>query len=138
MTRQNTDDLLNVSETLRDFALYRHVKILQERQSVETQITSLQAQSTQNVTAEEGLHMSRLGSDVLWRQWATLKRTELSKDLALARAREADSFEQTKTAFARGQVLQELAEKARLLKRQASDRKTQEALQALSMFRRDR
>lgn len=138
MNRQKVDDLLKVSATLRDIALHRHLKVLQERQAVETQITSLQAKSTQHVTAEAGLHMSQLGSDVLWRQWATMKRTELSKDLALARAREADSFEQTKTAFARGQVLQELAEKARLQKRQATDRKIQETLQALSLFRRDR
>ncbi|KUF09598.1 hypothetical protein [Pseudoponticoccus marisrubri] len=135
MTRY--DDLISASSLLKEQALERHRERVRARQDIEAELAQID-QLRAAAQADGGSLGARqiLGADALWQGWLVRRRTEVLRQMAMARARELESLDRARNAFAReeaARTLQEDDQRARMRKQRSAEA---DALDDLSLLRR--
>jgi hypothetical protein len=102
-------ELIEVTEVQKEQALEVHRKNLAETRRLQdelAQIDSLRAPAQQDEATIGARQI--LGADGLWNGWLLRKRADILQQTAMAKARELNSLDIARTAFARAEAAQEL------------------------------
>lgn len=120
------EELMKVTETLKERALETHRRNLEESRVIAQKIDQIDTLRTQAQQDDQGLVARRsIGADTLWLSWLMRRRAELLQESARARAKETDSLDVARTAFARARASQDIRDaeleqaKQRVLRREA-------------------
>lgn len=106
---QSYQDLIQVTDLLQERALDKHRKNLAESRRLNQELAQIDAyrQAVQaDVTSLGARRLS--GADTLWQTWLVRKRATILQEMALARAKEADSLAIARTAQARFEAAENL------------------------------
>ncbi len=115
----NIKDLIEVTTTLKEQALERHRRNLEESRRIDSEIEQIDHLRAEAQKDDAGLMARRaVGADTLWQSWLMRRRADLLRDAAMARAYEGESLVQARTSFARAQAAQEISDKEEHDKRQ--------------------
>ena len=104
------DTLTPITALMQDRALAEHRKSVAETRRLQAELDEIDARRAA-MMADPGSIGARqvLGADAAWQGWLVRRRSEILRDMALARAREAETGAQAQQALARHDALQDLA-----------------------------
>lgn len=108
------EPLLQVTEIMKEKALEAHRRNMEESRKLADSLEQIDAlrRAVQEDQSSIGARQM-LGSDALYQSWLLRKRAEILRQAARARAREFDSLEKARTAYARAEAASELDRKER-------------------------
>lgn len=109
------DDLVQVTDSLREQALEAHRRNVAKSQNIAQEIKEIDALRVAAQQDGDGLEARRLvGADTLWQGWLMRRRADLMRDAAMARAHESESLGKARTAFARAEASKSILEDERI------------------------
>ncbi|WGW04640.1 hypothetical protein [Tropicibacter oceani] len=133
---QNYQDLIQVSDLLQERALNKHRQNLTESRRLKQELAQIDnyRQAVQADTASLGARRLS-GADTLWQTWLVRKRASILQEMAMARAKEADSLARAKTAQARFDAARDLQAEEQRKSREKRLLAQTETLEALGRLR---
>ncbi|WP_425097725.1 hypothetical protein [Tropicibacter sp. S64] len=130
------DDLIAVSDILQERALDKHRMNLAESRRLAAELDQIDAlrQAVQEDGASVGARQLS-GADSLWQTWLVTRRAFILQEMAMARAKEADSLSQARLAQARFDAAQSLDREDRKRSREKRLLAQAETIEALGRLR---
>ncbi len=126
-------DLLTLARVMKERALARHRHRLAASAQVAGEIA--QVDRLGRLGWAGASEARTLGADVAWRDWLGLRRADLQRQAALARAAEIESRRHAAVAFGRCEALKSLQDDAEREARRKYAMLQEEKMQALALLR---
>ncbi|MDJ0823851.1 MAG: hypothetical protein QNJ09_18850 [Paracoccaceae bacterium] len=128
--------LTQVSQVQKDRALKAHQRNLADEARLQAELDEIDtlrqaAQADTSKLTERRV----LGADTLWQGWLLQRRARVLEQMAMARARQAQSYLRARESFARDAAISDLEQAERRALRARAEAKRADDLQELAMLR---